>query len=79
MLLVGTDPFNLKAIQLMLKITGFQNDTAKNGKEAIEKALQKFQHNTCKLCDGYCLVIMNFEMREKNGYECSFEMLKLSR
>ncbi len=78
-LLVGNDPFNLKAIALMLKISGFHHGTAKDGAEAIKKTLERYKNNTCKHCDGYCLIIMNLDIPRKNGYETSYEILQMSR
>ena len=75
-LIVDDDVFNLFSLEMILKGFGLKCSKAINGKEAIEILKKPKIHSNCQ---GYKLVIMDYQMPIMDGVESTKEIMNLIR
>ena len=73
-LIVDDDAFNLLSLELILKNFNLKCEKAMNGKEALDKFINKrCSSNHCK---GYKLIFMDYQMPIMDGVESTTEIMK---
>ena len=71
-LIVDDDPFNLNALELILKKFHRKCVKAFNGDEAIKIVQEKYQYGLCgDKCRGFRIIFMDYHMPIKNGVEAT--------
>ena len=80
-LVVDDDSFNIIASEMMFSALRVQIDTAFNGKEAIEKIVERnSQKNMCASCKkGYSIVFMDITMPVMDGNEATTELRQMMK
>lgn len=80
-ILVADDSiFNIKTMELLLNKEGFKVDSVFDGDQAIEKFKKKFisKISSCgPKCVGYRLILMDYQMPNKDGVEATIELQAL--
>lgn len=76
-LVVDDDPFNLLSAEVILKKIGFKIQKAFNGMEAIEKVAEKFKNKCSHSCQGFRLILMDYNMPVMNGIEATKKLTEM--
>lgn len=69
-LMVEDDEFVRLLNKTTIKELGFEFKEAHNGRIAVEAFIEQ---EKCKLCEGFLIVLMDYDMPEMNGVEVSFK------
>jgi len=77
-LIVDDDPFNILALESLLKAFNIQIEKAFNGKQAVEKILQRNKPGET-MSMSYKLVLMDFNMPVMDGREATKNIRQLAR
>ena len=76
-LVVDDDPFNLLSAEVILKKIGFKIQKAFDGMEAIEKVIEKFKEKCNPSCQGFKLILMDYNMPVMGGIEATKKLIEM--